>query len=110
MRLFDSKLDQKSNEHRNLCQYMRFLPSRLPQKKSHILAFSCSLKDINIFHSDIAHTNRTIQSYLVDQMNELSTRQADERAQAMREHAADLEKEAKDQQRIRDALKHYGAY
>ena len=43
-------------------------------------------------------------------MNELSTRQADERAQAMREHAADLEKEAKDQQRIRDALKHYGAY
>ena len=74
------------------------------------MACTCSLKDINIFPSDIAHTNRTIQSYLVDQMNELSTRQADERAQAMREHAADLEKEAKDQQRIRDALKHYGAY
>ena len=60
--------------------------------------------------SDIANTNRSIQSYLVDQMNELSVRQADERAQAMREHAADLEREAKDQQRIRDALKHYGAY
>ena len=60
--------------------------------------------------SDIAQTNRSIQSYLVDQMNELSVRQADERAQAMREHAADLEREAKDQQRIRDALKHYGAY
>ena len=32
MRLFGSKLDHKSNEHRNLCHYMRLLPFRLPQK------------------------------------------------------------------------------
>ena len=43
-------------------------------------------------------------------MDELSVRQASERAQAMREHEADMLKEAKDQQRIKDALKHYGAY
>ena len=31
-RLFGSELDRKSNEHRDSYQYMRFLPSRLPQK------------------------------------------------------------------------------
>merc|ERR1719277_782406 len=61
-------------------------------------------------NQDIAHTNRQLQAYLVDQMDELSVRQASERAQAMREHEADMLKEAKDQQRIKDALKHYGAY
>merc|ERR1712168_313220 len=47
------------------------------------------LQDVSSFkaaesrrNQDIAHTNRTIQSYLVDQMNELSMRQQADRQQA----------------------------
>ena len=56
---------------------------------------------------DIAHTNRQLQKYLVNQMGELSTRQAAEKGKAMREHEADLHKEQQYQQRIKDALKFY---
>ena len=56
---------------------------------------------------DIAYTNREHQSYLVNQMDELSARQLDEKEKAMREHEADLAKEAAYQQRIKDALKFY---
>ena len=40
-------------------------------------------------------------------MDELSARQLDEKEKAMREHEADLAKEAAYQQRIKDALKFY---
>ena len=56
---------------------------------------------------DIAYTNREHQRYLVNQMDELSARQLDEKEKAMREHEADLAKEAAYQQRIKDALKFY---
>ena len=56
---------------------------------------------------DIAYTNREHQRYLVNQMDELSARQLAEKEKAMREHEADLAKEAAYQQRIKDALKFY---
>jgi len=58
-------------------------------------------------HNDIAFTNREHKRYLVNQMDELSTRQDAEKDKAMREHEADLAKEAAYQQRIKDALKFY---
>merc|ERR1711970_1295779 len=58
-------------------------------------------------NQDIHHTNRQLQQYLVNQMDELSTRGAAEKKSAMKEHEADLEKEKSYQQRIKDALKFY---
>jgi len=73
------------------------------------------LKDVEDFkvaegrrHQGIAHTNRNLQQYLVDQMGELAARKEAQRAQTMRDHEADMGKEERYQQRIRDALKFYG--
>lgn len=62
---------------------------------------------LTFYDLDIAYTNREHQRYLVNQMDELSARQMDEKEKAMREHEADLAKEAAYQQRIKDALKFY---
>jgi len=124
--LRDAKLRQQNEARQELMKRVYQIRAdqiqyRENEKRKEIEADQCErqriLHDVSSFkeaeskrNQDIANTNRTIQSYLVDQMNELSMRQHADRQQTLAEHAADLEKEAKDQQRIRDALLHYGAY
>jgi len=78
------------------------------EERNRILHDVTSFKQSEVHRqNDIAYTNREHQRYLVNQMDELSARQLDEKEKAMREHEADLAKEAAYQQRIKDALKFY---
>merc|ERR1711917_182897 len=70
------------------------------EERNRILHDVTSFKQSEVHRqNDIAYTNREHQRYLVNQMDELE--------KAMREHEADLAKEAAYQQRIKDALKFY---
>merc|ERR1712147_561654 len=78
------------------------------EERNRILHDVTSFKQSEVHRqNDLAYTNREHQRYLVNQMDELSARQMTEKEKAMREHEADLAKEAAYQQRIKDALKFY---
>merc|ERR1712147_118016 len=102
--LRDAKLRQQNEARQELMKRVYQIRAdqiqyRENEKRKEIEADQCErqriLHDVSSFkeaeskrNQDIANTNRTIQSYLVDQMNELSMRQHADRQQTLAEHAA----------------------